>query len=179
MVTTTHLPILGFAAYSGTGKTTLLLKILPLLKGQGLRIGMIKHAHHQFEIDQPGKDSYRLRRQGGVDQMLVASRQRWVLMTETGEFDEPYLDQVLPNLKQHELDLILVEGFKHESFPKLEIYRPSLGHPLICLKDPSIIAIASDGPLPTTVDLPLLDMNQPEQIAQAILKWIAEGKLQI
>jgi len=170
MTTQPTIPILGFAAYSGTGKTTLLVKLLPLLKARGLRIGMIKHAHHAFEIDQPGKDSYRLRKLGGVDQMLVASRQRWVLMVETGEFDEPYLAQVLPHLNQATLDLILVEGFKHELFPKIEVYRPSLGKPLLFPEDETVIAIASDAPLPVTTQLPILNLNQPEQIADFIIQ---------
>jgi molybdopterin-guanine dinucleotide biosynthesis protein MobB len=169
MVSTAEIPILGFVGFSGTGKTTLLLKILPLLKSRGVRVGMIKHAHHQFEIDHPEKDSYRLRKEGGVSQMLVASRQRWVLMTETGEFDEPYLDGLLPQFDQSILDLILVEGFKHEEFPKLEVHRPSLGRRLLCLEDENIIAVASGAPLNEKSDLPLLNMNDPEQITQFII----------
>lgn len=164
-------PVLGIAAYSGTGKTTLLLNILPLLKAHDLRIGMIKHAHHQFEIDQVGKDSYRLRHEGGVAQMLVASRQRWVLMMETGLSDEPNLAQVLPQLQQDQLDLILVEGFKHESFAKIELYRPSLQYPLMFPEDASIIAIASDAPLSTATTLPILDLNNPEQVSEFVWQW--------
>ncbi len=165
------IPVLGFAAYSGTGKTTLLLKILPLLKARGLRIGMVKHAHHQFEIDREGKDSYRLRHEGGVDQMLVASRQRWVLMMETGLPDEPDLAQLLPQLRQDSLDLILVEGFKHESIAKIELYRPSLQHPLMFPDDDSFIAIASDAPLPVATNLPVLDLNSPEQMSEFVWQW--------
>lgn len=177
MVSTAEIPILGFVGFSGTGKTTLLLKILPLLKARGVRVGMIKHAHHQFEIDHPEKDSYRLRKEGGVSQMLVASRQRWVLMTETGEFDEPYLDALLPQLDQSLLDLILVEGFKHEVFPKLEVHRPSLGQHLLCVADENIIAVASDEPLNEINNLPLLDMNNPEQITQFILEKLIGARL--
>ncbi|OUD13199.1 molybdopterin-guanine dinucleotide biosynthesis protein B [Thioflexithrix psekupsensis] len=170
----TTIPVFGIAAYSGTGKTTLLLKLLPLLKQQGLRIAVIKHAHHQFEIDQPGKDSYRLRHEGGADQVLVASRQRWVLMAETGHDDEPRLNELLPHLKQQQLDFILVEGFKHESFPKLELYRPSLGHPLMFPSDESIIAIACDSALNRETTLPVLDLNNAPAIAAFILKWYFE-----
>jgi len=161
----THIPILGFVAYSGTGKTTLLLKIIPLLKAKGLRIGMIKHSHHKkFDIDHPGKDSYRLR-EAGAEQMLVASRKRWALMVEMEEeFEEPNLEELLSHLEQEKLDLILVEGFKHEHYPKIEVHRPSLERPLIFPEDKAVIAIASDEPLAITTDLPRLDMNQPEQI---------------
>lgn len=167
------LPILGFVAYSGTGKTTLLLKIIPLLKNKGLRIGMVKHTHHKkFDIDHPGKDSYRLR-QAGAEQMLVASRKRWALMVEhNSEFEEPDLEQLLPHLDQKKLDLILVEGFKHEHYPKIEVHRPSLGHPLFFPEDDSIIAIACDAPLAEIPDLPVLDMNHPEQIVAFIEKWL-------
>ncbi|MDM8562605.1 molybdopterin-guanine dinucleotide biosynthesis protein B, partial [Candidatus Marithioploca araucensis] len=156
----TRIPILSFIAYSGTGKTTLLLKIIPLLKAKGLRLGMIKHTHHKkFEVDYPGKDSYRLRH-AGAEQMLVASRKRWALMVEIEEeYDEPPLEQLLPHLDQDKLDLILVEGFKHEPFPKIEVHRPSLGHPLFFPDDESVIAIASDEPLAITTDCPVLDMN--------------------
>ncbi|MFL6712642.1 MAG: molybdopterin-guanine dinucleotide biosynthesis protein B, partial [Sulfurifustis sp.] len=112
-------PILGIAAYSGTGKTTLLRKILPQLRGRGLRVAVVKHAHHSFDTDVPGKDSYELRKAGAV-QMLVASRHRWALITETGDANEPRLDELLGQLDQSNLDLILVEGFKAEAFPKIE-----------------------------------------------------------
>lgn len=177
MLSTAKIPILGFVGFSGAGKTTLLLKILPLLKARGVRVGMIKHAHHQFEIDHPEKDSYRLRKEGGVSQMLVASRKRWVLMTETGEFDEPCLDVLLPQLDQNILDLILVEGFKHEIFPKLEVHRPSLGRRLLCLEDENIIAVASDAPLNELSHLPLLNMNDPEQITQFIIDELMEMRI--
>lgn len=172
MLSSAKIPILGIVGFSGSGKTTLLLKILPLLKARGIRVGMIKHAHHQFEIDHPHKDSYRLRKEGEVSQMLVASRKRWVLMTETVEFDEPSLDKLLPQLDQDILDLILVEGFKHEVFPKLEVYRPSLERDLLCLEDAQIIAVASDKALQEVRHIPLLDMNNPEQVAQFIVEHV-------
>jgi len=170
------IPILGFVAYSGTGKTTLLLKIIPILKAKGLRIGMIKHTHHKkFDIDYPGKDSYRLR-QAGAEQMLVASSKRWALMVELeNKFAEPDLEQLLVHLDQQKLDLILVEGFKHENFPKIEVHRPSLGNPLFFPEDNSIIAIACDVTDKLKTNLPLLDMNHPEQIVAFIEKFISEG----
>ncbi len=174
-----RIPILGFVASSGTGKTTLLLKIIPLLKAKGLRLGMIKHSHHKkFDIDHPGKDSYRLR-QAGAEQMLVASRKRWALMVEMDEeFEEPNLEQLLSHLNQEQLDLILVEGFKHETFPKIEVHRPSLGHSLFFPTDSSIIAIACDAPPAKPTNLPVLDMNQPEQIVAFIEKQLLGHKIQ-
>ena len=165
-------PILGFAACSGTGKTTLLKQLLPLLIQHDVRIGMIKHAHHNFDIDQPGKDSYELRKAGAA-QMLIASSQRWALMVETPEQkSDPRLDELLTHLDQDQLDLILVEGFKHVAFPKLELHRVELQHPWLYPEDPSIIAIASNGPLPGNTALPQLDINEPGVIAGFILEEI-------
>lgn len=166
------IPLLGFVAFSGTGKTTLLVKLIPLLRAQGIKIGLIKHAHHRFDIDQPGKDSYQLR-QAGASPVLIASRQRWALMTETESCqDEPSLYDLIPHLllQQDKLDLILVEGFKHEHFPKIELHRPILGRPLLFPHDTTIIAIATDTPL--TVAIPVLDLNQPQQIADFVIKWL-------
>lgn len=160
--------VLGIAAFSGTGKTTLLTKLLPILKSHGLRIGMIKHAHHSFEIDKPGKDSHELRK-AGAEQMLIASRNRWALMVETDPPAEPRLRPLLQHLGREALDIILVEGFKHERFPKIELYRPSLGHPLLFPEDDTVIAVATDAALPIKTPLPVLDLNNPEQIARFIL----------
>jgi molybdopterin-guanine dinucleotide biosynthesis protein B len=160
-------PVLGFAAYSGTGKTTLLIKLLPLLKGRGLRIGMIKHAHHEFDVDKPGKDSYELRK-AGADRVLVASRRRWALMVEGEQEENPRLADLVERIDQNALDLILVEGFKREAFPKIELYRPSLGYPPMYPQDASIVAVASDDPLPEPMTLPLLDLNEPQSIVDFI-----------
>ncbi len=161
-------PVLGFAAYSGTGKTTLMSKVIPLLSEGGLRVGVIKHAHHTFEIDHPGKDSYKLRKAGAA-QMLVASRNRWALVVDEEQDDDPQLDDLIPRLDTHSIDLILVEGFKHSSIPKIEIYRQSCRRPLQCLKDSSIIAVAADSVRPMKVVIPWLDLNQPDQVAAYIL----------
>jgi molybdopterin-guanine dinucleotide biosynthesis protein B len=168
----TRIPMLGFAAFSGTGKTTLLTRLLPLLRARGLRIGMLKHAHHGFDIDRPGKDSYELRR-AGAEQMLVASARRWVLMVEEGDdLEEPDLQQLVERLDQDALDLILVEGFKHEDFPKIELHRPSMGQPLMCLDDPNIIALATDAKPAQEPPVPLLDLNRVEEIETCILDWL-------
>ncbi len=169
MLSNARVPVLGFAAYSGTGKTTLLEKLLPLLRDKGLRIGVIKHAHHDFDIDHPGKDSYRLRK-AGATQMLVASHKRWALVVETDDAKpEPDLDDLIQKLDQNILDLILVEGFKHEAFSRIELHRPALGKPLMCPNDPYIVAVASDAPIVKSVDIPILDINEPGDIADFVI----------
>lgn len=165
------LPVLGFAAYSGTGKTTLLTQLIPLLREQGIRIAMVKHAHHRFDVDIPGKDSYELRKAGAA-QMLICSRHRFALMTDLEDDQEPVLSEYLERLDTDAADLVLVEGFKAESFPKIELHRPSLGKDLIFPNDEFIIAIATDAEDGIETDLPLLPLNQPQLIAEFILNWI-------
>jgi len=165
----THVPVLGFAAFSGTGKTTLLTQTIPILKHYGLRIGLIKHSHHNFQIDQPGKDSFRLRAAGATPVMLVSTHRR-AIITEITPEREPRLDDQLKLFDQAGLDLILVEGFKAEQFPKIELHRPSLNKPLLYPNDSTIIAIASDEALEAPCHLTQLDINQPEMIAAFILK---------
>jgi molybdopterin-guanine dinucleotide biosynthesis adapter protein len=161
-------PILGFAAVSGTGKTTLLTQLIPLLKKRGLRIGLIKHSHHDIQIDQPGKDSYRLREAGASPVMLVSSHRR-AIITEFTAIKEPVLDEELLAFDQEGLDLILVEGFKATPFPKIELHRPSLGKPLLYPNDPDIVAVASDIALELPSHLMPLDLNQPGQIAYYVI----------
>lgn len=161
-------PLLGFAASSGTGKTTLMTQIIPILKEHGLRIAVIKHSHHYFQIDQPGKDSYRLREAGATPVVLISSHCR-AIITEISPAQEPQLDDQLKLFDQADLDLILVEGFKTEQFPKIELHRLSLNRPLLYPNDPNIIAIASDCVLETPENLVQLDINQPEMIATFIL----------
>ena len=165
-------PVLGFAAYSGTGKTTLLVKLLPLLKLQGLRIAMIKHAHHDFDIDKPGKDSFELRK-AGAEQMLIASDKRMALMTECD--GEQSLDSLVNRLDLDGLDLVLVEGFRHVSFPKIELHRPSLKKDLIFPSDDNVIAVASDERIDTGT-LPFLSLNSVEEIAGFINRWLLQTK---
>ncbi|MGI9303626.1 MAG: molybdopterin-guanine dinucleotide biosynthesis protein B [Gammaproteobacteria bacterium] len=168
-------PVLGFCAFSGTGKTTLISNVLPILADKGVRVGVIKHAHHDFEVDQPGKDSYRLRK-AGAEQMLVGSRWRWVLIAEhRPPKDEPRLADLLPRLELDQLDLVLVEGFKHEPFPKVELHRASLGKPVLHETDPNVVALATDEPPLKTPPIPVLDLNQPAQIADFILRYVEES----
>lgn len=169
MTDTCDIPVLGFAAYSGTGKTTLIKSILPLLVREGIRTGVIKHAHHTFEIDHKGKDSYELRK-AGARQMLIGSDKRWALMVEMDEGKKCSLDEMIPHLDKQSLDLILVEGFKPEQIPKIEIVRPSLGKPPFYPDDPAIIAVATDAGLPVTTSLPILDLNSPEDVTDFIIR---------
>ena len=164
-----YIPILGFAAFSGTGKTTLLEQIIPLLKQHGLRIALIKHSHHNFQIDQPGKDSFRLRAAGASPVMLISSHRR-AIITELSTVQEPKLDDQLKLFDQSDLDLILVEGFKAEVFPKIELHRSTMNKPLLYPNDPNIIAIATDINLVAPNTPTQLDINQPDMIVTFILK---------
>jgi len=167
------LPLLGFAAFSGTGKTTLLTQLLPILTAHGLRIGMVKHSHHDIEMDNPIKDSYRLRKAGAV-QMVLASPNRSIIFSEQTEKKEPSLIEQLHWLDTQQLDLVLVEGFRHEQFEKIELHRPSLNKPLLCKQDPSIIAFASDEILAEELAIPKLDLNSIDVIADFILAHVAQ-----
>lgn len=167
-------PLLGFCAYgSGAGKTTLLTALVPILTERGVRISIVKHAHHSFDIDKPGKDSYRLREAGAV-QMMIGSLNRWALMTERSRTPaadrEPELAELIAQMDPRLADLIMVEGFKQAAIPKIEIHRPSTSMPLLADNDPSIIAIACDSAL--SHSLPVLDLNQPEAIADYIQDWL-------
>lgn len=163
-------PLLGFAAYSGTGKTTLLKQLIPLLRDAGMRLGVIKHAHHQVEVDQPGKDSYELRK-AGAGRVLLASSGHWALMVDETQAHEPTLGELLQRLDCSELDLVLVEGFRHLEFPKIELHRSSLHKPLLFPTDRSIIAIASDEKIGRETELPRLDLNDPPAIADFIYAY--------
>jgi len=166
------LPLIGLCAYSGTGKTTLLKKLIPLLTSRNLRVGVVKHAHHQFDIDHPGKDSYTLR-QAGALQIAVASRHRiaWIRERKDNTL-EPALADALATLQVDELDLVIAEGFKRESFPKIELHRPSLGKPLLHPHDRSIIALATDADIATSMPLRRLDLNNIDQIADFIVSFV-------
>jgi molybdopterin-guanine dinucleotide biosynthesis protein MobB len=163
-------PILGFAAWSGTGKTTLLRALMPQFRQVGIRVGVVKHAHHEFDIDIPGKDSYELRRAGAA-QVLVGSRKRWALVVETELEEDPSLADMLAHLSGDELDLILVEGLKREAIPKIELHRPSMGRPLICLQDPRILAVATDAPVVVPQSVVMLDLNDIDAIIDFILQF--------
>ncbi|EOX4929013.1 bifunctional molybdopterin-guanine dinucleotide biosynthesis adaptor protein MobB/molybdopterin molybdotransferase MoeA [Vibrio alginolyticus] len=170
---TLNIPILGFAAYSGTGKTTLLEALLPKLTEAGLRIGMLKHAHHNFDVDKPGKDSYRLRK-AGASQMLIASRNRFALMTETPEAEAEF-EYLLTRFDEDKLDVVLVEGCKNIAFPKIELHREEVGEPWLYPHDENIIAIASDGG-ELESELPQMNINDLEAIAQFVIQYVQEAK---
>ena len=168
-------PVIGIAAMSGTGKTTLLLQVVPLLRDHGLRIGFVKRAHHTFDTDKPGKDSYELRKAGAA-QVLVGSSRRWALMVERETPTDPELPELLSKMPSDSLDLIIVEGFKAAPIPKIEVHRPSLGHPLLAMTDPYVIAVATDDRAGLEhVDVPLLDMNQPREVADFMRTRLAIG----
>ncbi|MFH4591842.1 bifunctional molybdopterin-guanine dinucleotide biosynthesis adaptor protein MobB/molybdopterin molybdotransferase MoeA [Vibrio alginolyticus] len=170
---TLNIPILGFAAYSGTGKTTLLEALLPKLTEAGLRIGMLKHAHHNFDVDKPGKDSYRLRK-AGASQMLIASRNRFALMTETPEAEAEF-EYLLTRFDEDMLDVVLVEGCKNIAFPKIELHREEVGKPWLYPNDENIIAIASDS-AELDSELPQMNINDLDAIAQFVLQYVQEAK---
>lgn len=155
--------VLGIVGWSGSGKTTLLVSVLPLLRAAGLTISTVKHAHHGFDMDQPGKDTYR-HREAGAHEVLVASGTRWALLHEvTGE--EPLLPALLRRLDP--VDIVLVEGFKSHPYPKLEVYRPSLAKPPLFPSDSDIVAVASDSPVEAGARS-LLPLNDP----RAVSDWI-------
>lgn len=166
-------PLLGFAAFSGVGKTTLLKRLIPLLTAQGLRLGLIKHSHHAFTIDRPGKDSAVLAQAGAVQTVVVSSR-RSVLLAQHADKQDFSLPALLSQMAVPSLDLILVEGCKYQPLPKIELHRPSLGHPLLCQHDTHIRAIATDAPLPVAVAVPQLDLNDPPALAAFILALLPE-----
>ncbi|MFQ3789698.1 molybdopterin-guanine dinucleotide biosynthesis protein B [Halomonas sp. A29] len=164
------LPLLGIAAWSGTGKTTLLESLLPRLAARGLRTAVIKHAHHGFDVDQPGKDSHRLR-QAGATPMLVASRARWAMMMETPEQEEADLAQLIEAMRPQHPDLILVEGFKAWPLPKLELYREALGKTLRVAEDPWVKAVASHPPVSVPAGVDWLALDDLDAIAEWVASW--------
>lgn len=159
--------IFGFAGWSGSGKTTLIEKLIPLFVQGGIKVSLIKHAHHSFDVDQPGKDSWR-HRHAGASEVLVTSSKRWVLMHELRGAPEPGFAELAGRVSP--CDLLLVEGFKREKLPKLEVYRAVTGEPLLHPQDPDIVAVASDQPLETK--MPRLDLNDAPAIASFVLKHV-------
>lgn len=166
------IPLLGFAAWSGTGKTTLLCQLIPLLTARNIRVALVKHAHHDFDIDYPGKDSYKLRK-AGAEQVVIASRQRIASILETpAKQAEPNLEDALAAIEATRFDLVLVEGFKLEPIPKIELHRVNTGKPYLFLNDEHIFALAQDDlsedNLPSNAAINILDLNDPAQIADFI-----------
>ncbi len=160
--------IVGLAGWSGSGKTTLVTKVIPVLVGRGLKVATVKHAHHEFDTDQPGKDSW-LHRRAGAGEVAIVSSRRWAIVHELGEGPqqepEPPLADMLAKLSA--VDLVIVEGFKRHAHPKLEIYRAVIGKPLLHPDDDCIVAIASDAALPQ-VELPVVMLDDIETIANIL-----------
>ena len=167
------LPVLGIVAWSGTGKTTLLERLIPELKNSGMRVAAIKHSHHDFEIDKQGKDSDRLRK-AGAGQIILTSKYRTALIIEEDGETEPDLYRQLSRLETEKLDLVLVEGFRHEAIPKIEVYRPALNKPLLYLDDDSIIAVASDEPPIQDISVPVLPLNDEQSVCEFILHLLTK-----
>jgi len=157
--------IFGFAGWSGSGKTTLVTKLIPELVARGVRVSTVKHAHHSFDIDKPGKDSYE-HRAAGASEVMVTSASRWALMHELRDGEEPSIEELASHMEP--VDLLLIEGFKTYPHDKLEVYRASVGKPLICLSEPNIVAVASDAPVPKA-NVPVLGLNDVTGIADFIL----------
>jgi molybdopterin-guanine dinucleotide biosynthesis adapter protein len=162
--------VFGFAGYSGAGKTTLIEKLIPRLVGRGLTVSLIKHTHHGFDIDRPGKDSYR-HREAGCQEVMVTSNQRWALMHELRGAAVPTLQDHVAVLAP--CDIVLVEGYRSWPMPKLEVFRPQVGHALLFPEDPDIVAVASDAPIET--HLPLLDINDDARIAAFVMDHLGVG----
>jgi molybdopterin-guanine dinucleotide biosynthesis protein B len=158
--------IIGLAGWSGSGKTTLIKKLIPCLIARGSSVSTLKHAHHGFDLDQPGKDSF-FHRAAGATEVIISSARRWAILHELRE--EPEWDLPALVAKMSPVDLVLVEGFKRDAFPKLEIHRAANGKPLIHPDDPHIVAIAADIALPQA-KIPVIDLNNVEAIADLLLK---------
>jgi molybdopterin-guanine dinucleotide biosynthesis adapter protein len=156
--------VIGLAGWSGSGKTTLVTRVIPVLVGRGLKVATVKHAHHEFDLDKPGKDSW-LHREAGASEVAIASSRRWALIHELRGEPEPSLVEILNKLSP--ADLVIVEGFKYHTHPKLEVYRPSVGKPPLHPEDDCIVAIATDGPLPRA-PLPVLMLDDIEGIANVL-----------
>ncbi len=158
--------VFGVTGWSGSGKTTLIEQLIPRFVRAGLTISLVKHAHHSFDVDQPGKDSYR-HREAGCKEVLVSSERRWVIMHELRGAPEPGLDEQIKRVSP--CDLLLIEGYKRYPMPKLEVYREANGKPLLHPEDPRVIAIAADVPIETK--LPRFDLNEYDRIADFILAY--------
>jgi molybdopterin-guanine dinucleotide biosynthesis adapter protein len=161
--------IIGLAGWSGSGKTTLLAKVIPRIVARGLKVSTLKHAHHGFDVDQPGKDSH-THRMAGASEVLVSSANRWALVHELRGQAEPVLGALLAKLSP--VDLVVVEGYKAEPHPKLEVYRAGIGKPLLHPDDPAIVAVASDEPLPAA-RVPVVELDDVERIAEILIRHAA------
>jgi len=163
------LPLIAIVGWSGTGKTTLLQQVIPILLSKGIRAGLIKHTHHEMDVDTPGKDSYLLRK-AGASQVMVASSERWALMCETPEKQSIDLPYLLSRMDHSVLEIVLVEGFKEESVPKIILWRAGIKGGIEELLDEQVIAVASDQKL--ALNVPVLDINRPDSVADFIADWL-------
>jgi molybdopterin-guanine dinucleotide biosynthesis protein B len=161
--------VFGLIGWSGSGKTTLMTRLIPELAGRGVRVSTVKHAHHSFDVDQPGKDSF-LHRTAGAVEVMVASANRWALMHEHRGAPEPDLAELVRSMAP--VDLLMIEGFKRHRHPRLEVHRPSVGKPLICREDPTVLAVASDEPIPA-LPVPRLELDDISGIADFVLAHAA------
>ena len=167
--------IIGFAAFSGTGKTTLIKKIVSILSKKKYTVSVIKHAHHNFDLDQPGKDSYEIRK-SGAENILISSEKRWALIHENKNNQELSLEDLLNILGNIDSDIILVEGFKKENFPKIELYREEIGKDILFYNDKNIVAFATDEDINIEQNIEKLDINDPQQIVDYIIKFLSIDK---
>ncbi|BDU78786.1 molybdopterin-guanine dinucleotide biosynthesis protein B [Mesoterricola sediminis] len=159
--------IMGIVGWSGSGKTSLVTALLPVLRRRGLQVSTMKHTHHRFDLDTEGKDSWK-HREAGASEVLVVAAHRWVLMHENREAPEPSIESLIERMTP--VDLLLIEGFKTHPHPKIEVHRRSEGKPLLVGGDPHIVAVASDEALPD-LPVPRLDLDDPEAVADFILAW--------
>lgn len=164
MPNATPMRVVGLAGWSGAGKTTLVTRVIPLLVGRGLTVATVKHTHHDFDIDKPGKDSW-LHRQAGASEVAIASSRRWAIVHELRGETEPSLAEILTKLTP--VDLVIVEGFKRHAHPKLEVFRAAVGKPLLHPDDDCIVAIATDAPLPRA-QVPVVMLDDVERIADVL-----------
>ncbi|SFO55048.1 molybdopterin-guanine dinucleotide biosynthesis protein B [Candidatus Pantoea varia] len=167
-------PLLAIVGWSGTGKTTLLQQVIPILSSKRIRAGLIKHTHHQMDVDTPGKDSYLLRK-AGASQVMVASSERWALMCETPEKQSIDLSYLLSRMDHSTLEIVLVEGFKEEPIPKIVLWRAGIKGGIEELLDEQVIAVASDQKL--ALNVPVLDINRPDSIADFIADWLRKQQV--
>ena len=166
------IPLLGIVAYSGTGKTTLLKQLIPWLRQRGIRTGLIKHTHHDVDVDTPGKDSFELRK-AGADQTMVASNSRWALMTETPRHDELCLGYLATRFDSNNLDMILVEGFKHEDIDKIVLHRKETGKSLESLIDIHVVAVATNDLFaPVKQVINILNINEVDKVGEFVVQWL-------
>lgn len=164
--------VFGIAGWSGSGKTTLLVKVLPELTGRGFAVSTMKHTHHNFDIDKPGKDSHE-HRLAGATEVMIASSARWALLHELRGAAEPDMETLIAQMAP--VDLLLIEGFKFHRHPKLEIFRSAIGKPMLCVEDKSVVAVASDGTI-SGIGIPRFDMNDAAGIADFIVDYVGLAK---